>query len=168
MGLSRQEHWSGLPCSPPGANPPLEFPWVLNLVLCKWEGSLSLCRVWEPLFGHSEEGRGLREWDIQNEPKGLHRLLQDGQGRMSRFCSRTTSGLPSALWGGQLLPWEWSSALSWMKFPVGFWSRWPRSDSPGSAPSGSVMLDSSLHLSKLWFLHLQSGAAMKSKWTVVS
>ena len=55
-----------------------------------------------------------------------------------------------------------------MKFPVGFWSRWPRSDRPGSAPSGSVMLDSSLHLSKLWFLHLQSGAVMKSKWTVVS
>ena len=29
-------------------------------------GAFSLCRAWEPLLGHSEEGRRLREWDIQN------------------------------------------------------------------------------------------------------
>ena len=47
MGLSRQEHWSGLPRAPPDLPDPEIEPWQVSWVSCMAGGFFATCTTWE-------------------------------------------------------------------------------------------------------------------------
>ena len=52
MGFSRHEHWSGLPCPPPGDLPDPGFEPASLCLLHWWVGSLPLAPPGKPMYQH--------------------------------------------------------------------------------------------------------------------
>ena len=108
MGFSRKEHWSGLPCPPPG-----DLTQGLNLhVLCVLHGQAGSLPLAPPGKPHHTGTNGLPD---SASPKSHHDVLSQ------EITSSTLSGVSERhYWGKQMNLMTWKLILSQIKWLLFF------------------------------------------------
>ena len=139
MGFSRQEYWSGLPCSPPGdlPDPGIKPTSFMSLALAggfftistTWEAHKSTifqCKIKIKLKIKKKESRARSRFEEWNLPSSLHFLALALQGGSSCCTFEALSPLTHCSQGRHTLLWLMRTDTPWF-----ISQSWPGHDGEG-------------------------------------